>query len=159
MRTKKLKKNASGMMHENCMHCMSKSCCTICKDYKELKDNGFTATGDLICFMAILDKEVTYGFKEFKNDVKDFETWALKMHLQSYAKTFGLLWNLYKNNEEKLLRRDLRKYVCIYTCYILEKHGLLGGVEAMLGIDLTTQYNEFFAELVIEGVNKNEKNF
>lgn len=159
MRQKKLKKKASEAMHKNCMHCLLKDCCDLCKDYKELKDNGFSATGDLICFMAILDREASCDLGNFKNHIKDFKTWALKIHLQSYAKTFGLLWNLYKNNDEKRLREELRKYVCVYTCHILEKHGLLCGVEAMLGIDLTTEYNDAFADLMTEEGNKHGKNF
>lgn len=159
MRQKKLKNRASETMHKKCMYCLLKNSCSICKDYKELKDNGFTATADLICFMEILNKEATYGLKNFKDDTKDFKTWALKMHLHSYAKTFGLLWKLYKNNDENRLSINLRKYVHVYTCHILERHGLLSGIEVMTGIDLTTQYNDFIFDLAIEEVSKHEKNF
>lgn len=157
MKQKKLKKRVCDTMHKNCKRCISKNCCNLYEDYKELKDNGLTATGDLICFMSILDREATYDLERFKNDIKDFKTWALKMHLQSYAKTFGLLWKLYKDNDENRLIKEHRKYIHLYVCNILEKHNMLDGVEVMNGIDLTTQYNDFMLDMIIEVVNKNGK--
>lgn len=157
MKQKKLKKRVCNALHENCKRCISKNCCSIYKDYKELKENGFTATADLICFMSILDREATYDLERFKHDIKDFKGWALKMHLQSYAKTFGLLWKLYKDNDENRLTKEIIKYIYVYTCHILESHNLLNGIEAILGINLTTKYNDFIMDMIIEEVNKNGK--
>lgn len=140
--------SATDAMHENCKQCLLKDSCNVWKRYKALKENGCTHACDLICFMQNLDYEAMTIYKYLTAGKKAFIERRTKIYCMYYYKKFGKLWERYEVYDKNNLTKEQKTEIIVYTCRILERYGALDYFETRLGIDLTTDYDNYIRHII-----------
>lgn len=136
--------------HSHCKLCPNENFCTVCKHYKTLKDKNLEDAATLLCYVANLDHCATMLYEELKSKKKNTQNELSKILWEFYGNAFGVLWRRYNENDIESSTENERRAMHIYIYDVLDKYDIVANFEAKLGIDLTTQYNNYFADAAIE---------
>lgn len=143
--------------HEHCKVCPIENSCTICDYYKTLKDKNLNDSATLLCFVTNLDHYAMKLYEHFSKKTKfPFNEFA-KILFDVYGNTLGFFWRRYNENDIKTSNEKEKDAVHIYIYDVLDKYDLVAYFEEKLGINLTTQYNDFFVDAAVEEYKKYAK--
>lgn len=150
MKTNNNNTNTFNAKHSHCKLCPNENFCTVCKHYKTLKDKNLEDASTLLCYVANLDQNAMKLYEYFKNKKPERFFRFTEILEECYCNAFGLLWRRYNENDKESSTENERRDMHIYIYDVLDKYGIVANFEAKLGIDLTTQYNNYFADAAIE---------
>ena len=143
--------------HEHCKRCLIENACNVYKHYKALKDKNLNDSATLLCFVANLDH---YAMKLHetlsKEKINCYEKFA-KILFDVYGNTLGFFWRRYNENDIKTSNEKEKRSMHIYIYDVLDKYEIVECFEEKLGIDLTTQYNDYFVDATVEEYKKYAK--
>ena len=143
--------------HEHCKRCLIENACNVYKHYKTLKDKNLNDSATLLCFVANLDH---YAMKLHetlsKEKINCYERFV-KILFDVYGNTLGFFWRRYNENDIKKKKKKEKRSMHIYIYDVLDKYEIVECFEEKLGIDLTTQYNDYFVDATVEEYKKYAK--
>lgn len=157
MKTNNNNTNTFNAKHSHCKLCPIENYCNVCKHYKTLKDKNLEDASVLLCYVANLDHCAIMIYEELKskknNNLNEFS----KIIYELYGNAFAVLWRRYNEHDRENSTENERRAMHIYIYDVLDKYNLVAFFEAKLGINLTTQYNNYFVDMAIEEYKKYEK--
>lgn len=137
-------------MYAKCKLCSNENFCTVYENYVTLKDENKEDAATLLCYVANLDHHAMKLYEYFKNKKPERFFRFTEILWECYGNAFGLLWRRYNENDKDNATEKERRDMHIYIYDVLDKYDIVANFEAKLGIDLTTQYNNYFADAAIE---------
>lgn len=143
--------------HEHCRACLIENACNVCKHYKALKDKNLNDTATLLCFVACLDHYAMKLYEHFESEKTNYFNKFANMIWGVYGNTLGFFWRRYNENDIKTSNEKEKRSMHMYIYEVLDKYDLVAYFEEKLDIDLTTQYNDYFVDAVVEEYKKYAK--
>ena len=143
--------------HEHCKHCLIENACNVYKHYKTLKDKNLNDTATLLCFVANLDHYAMKLHETLSKEKINCYERLVKILFDVYGNTLGFFWRRYNENDIKKLNEKEKRSMHLYIYDVLDKYEIVEYFEEKLGIDLTTQYNDYFVDATVEEYKKYAK--
>lgn len=143
--------------HEHCKVCLIENACNVYKHYKTLKDKNLNNAATLLCFVANLDHYAMKLHETLSKEKINCYEKLVKILFDVYGNTLGFFWRRYNENDIKTSNEKEKRSMHMYIYDVLDKYELVEYFEEKLGIDLTTQYNDYFVDATIEEYKKYAK--
>lgn len=143
--------------HEHCKVCLIENACNVYKHYKTLKDKNLNDAATLLCFVANLDHYAMKLHETLSKEKINCYEKLVKILFDVYGNTLDFFWRRYNENDIKTFNEKEKRSMHMYIYDVLDKYELVKYFEEKLGIDLTTQYNDYFVDATIEEYKKYAK--
>ena len=157
MKTQMNKPTTFNAKHEHCKVCLIENACNVYKHYKTLKDKNLNDAATLLCFVANLDHYAMKLHETLSKEKINCYERLVKILFDVYGNTLGFFWRRYNENDIKTSNEKEKRSMHIYIYEVLDKYDLVAYFEEKLGIDLTTQYNDYFVDATVEEYKKYAK--
>lgn len=157
MKTKMNNTTTFNAKHEHCKVCLIENACNVYKHYKTLKDKKLNDAATLLCFVANLDHYAMKLNETLSRNKINYYEKLVKILFDVYGNTFGFFWRRYNENDIKTSNEREKRSMHMYIYEVLDKYEIVEYFEEKLGIDLTTQYNDYFVDATVEEYKKYAK--